>query len=131
MDIALMAKQQTIFIVDDEATIREVVRKYLERDGFAVQEAASGPEALRLLRDHSPDLILMDIMLPGGLDGLSITRSIRSGEDDYLSVVGDIPIIMLTSRSDETDRLVGFELGVDDYIVKPFSPREVVARVKA
>lgn len=126
-----MSKTQTIFIVDDERTIREVVRRYLERDGFTVVEAESGGAALDLLRLHPADLILLDIMLPG-LDGFTVTRSLRNAtEYATLSVNGDIPIIMLTSRGDEADRIAGFELGVDDYVVKPFSPRELVARVKA
>jgi DNA-binding response OmpR family regulator len=126
-----MAKQQTIFIIDDETTIREVVRKYLEREGFAVHEAKTGPEALSLLREQTPDLILLDIMLPG-LDGFTVMRSLRNApEYAQLSVNGDIPVIMLTSRGDEADRIAGFELGVDDYVTKPFSPRELVARVKA
>jgi DNA-binding response OmpR family regulator len=126
-----MSKTQTIFIVDDERTIREVVRRYLEREGFNVVEAESGGRALDLLRQHPADLILLDIMLPG-LDGFTVTRSLRNApEYATLSVNGDIPIIMLTSRGDEADRIAGFELGVDDYVVKPFSPRELVARVKA
>lgn len=126
-----MGKQQTIFIVDDEATLREVVRRYLERDNFRVVEAATGPEALNLLREHPADLILLDIMLPG-LDGFTITRALRDVEEyTSLDINGGIPIIMLTSRGDESDRIKGFELGVDDYVVKPFSPRELVARVKA
>lgn len=126
-----MSSKQTVFIVEDEAAIREVVRKYLEVDGFAVLEAATGPQALAMLREQDVDLILLDIMLPG-LDGFTITRLVRdSAERGYLAVNGDTPIIMLTSRGDEADRLAGFELGADDYIVKPFSPRELVARVKA
>ena len=126
-----MSKQQTILVVDDEATIREVVRKYLELEGFAVIEAKTGPQALDIVTDQSPDLIVLDIMLPG-LDGLSITRSLRrSRGTDQLSVDGDIPIIMLTARSNEMDRIAGFELGADDYVTKPFSPRELVVRVKA
>jgi DNA-binding response OmpR family regulator len=126
-----MSKQQTIFIVDDENTIREVVRRYLELEGFAVIEAETGPQAMDILEDQRPDLILLDIMLPG-LDGFTITRSLRNSPDySDLNVDGDIPIIMLTSRGDESDRIAGFELGVDDYVVKPFSPRELVARVKA
>ncbi|MBX3082368.1 MAG: response regulator transcription factor [Anaerolineae bacterium] len=123
--------KQTIFIVEDEATIREVVRKYLELEGFIVLEASSGTQALTMLREQTVDLILLDVMLPG-IDGFDVTRSIRrEREPGFLAVNGTIPIIMLTSRKDESDRLVGFELGVDDYIPKPFSPREVVARVKA
>ena len=130
-DADKMAKQQTIFIVDDETTLREVVRRYLERDGFRVIEAGSGPRALELLREHNADLILLDIMLPG-LDGFTITRRLRQ-QDAYaaLELNRSVPIIMLTSRGDEADRIAGFELGVDDYVVKPFSPRELVARVKA
>ncbi|MBZ0286905.1 MAG: response regulator transcription factor, partial [Anaerolineae bacterium] len=126
-----MGKMQTIYIVDDERTIREVVRRYLEREGFGVVEAESGGQALDLLREQPADLILLDIMLPG-LDGFTVTRSLRNApEYATLSVNGDIPIIMLTSRGDEADRIAGFELGVDDYVVKPFSPRELVARIKA
>jgi two-component system response regulator ResD len=124
-----MSKSQTILIVDDETTLREVVRRYLELDGFAVLEAQNGPQALDLLRQQRADLILLDIMLPG-LDGFTITRSVRHAPEIH-TVQGDVPIIMLTSRGDEMDRITGFELGVDDYVVKPFSPRELVARVKA
>lgn len=126
-----MAKKQTIYIVDDEATIREVVRRYLEMEGFLVVEAADGAAALAKLHDTPADLILLDIMLPG-IDGFQVTRSLRSQPDDLtFSINGAIPIIMLTSRGDEADRIAGFELGVDDYVIKPFSPRELVARVKA
>jgi DNA-binding response OmpR family regulator len=126
-----MAKAQTIIIIDDEATIREVVRKYLEREGFAVLEAETGTQALALLREQKADLVLLDIMLPG-LDGFDITRSLREAEAySPLSLNGDIPIIMLTSRGSESDRILGFEVGIDDYVVKPFSPRELVHRVKA
>jgi two-component system response regulator ResD len=108
-----------------------VVRRYLERDGFAVVEAETGADALQRLREQRADLILLDIMLPG-LDGFAVTRSLRNApEFAGLSVNGDIPIIMLTSRGDEADRIAGFDLGVDDYVVKPFSPRELVARVRA
>ena len=124
-----MAKKQTILIVEDETTIREVVRKYLELEGLVVEEAATGPEALAYLRENNADLVILDIMLPG-LDGFTITRAIR-GTLDMATVSGDTPIIMLTSRSNEQDRITGFELGVDDYVVKPFSPRELVMRVKA
>jgi DNA-binding response OmpR family regulator len=126
-----MVKQPLILIVDDEATIREVVRKYLELEGFKVSEAVTGPQAFSVLNEQRPDLIILDIMLPG-LDGFSITRSLRnSAEYAFLSLNGDIPIIMLTARTNEVDRIAGFELGADDYVVKPFSPRELVARVKA
>jgi len=125
-----MSKTQTICIIDDEATLREVVRRYLELDGFAVIEADTGANALDLLREKHADLILLDIMLPGGIDGFSIARSIRHAPE-YAGEQSRVPIIMLTSRGNEVDRLAGFELGVDDYVVKPFSPRELVARVKA
>lgn len=126
-----MSREQTILIVEDEFAIREVVRKYLELDGFAVFEADSGVQALALLRDQAVDLVVLDIMLPG-LDGFTITRAIR-GASEYgnLMLENSTPIIMLTARGEESDRLAGFHLGVDDYIVKPFSPRELVARVKA
>jgi DNA-binding response OmpR family regulator len=126
-----MTASQTILIVEDEATIREVVRKYLEHDGFTVLEAESGPDALALLRERCPDLLLLDIMLPG-LDGFSITHLLRhSTTSSELFPARRLPIIMLTSRSDEADRIAGFELGIDDYVAKPFSPRELVMRVKA
>jgi DNA-binding response OmpR family regulator len=124
-----MNKTQVILIVDDETTIRDVVRRYLELDGFRVLEADNGSQALDILREKAVDLMLLDIMLPG-VDGFTITRSIRHQPEFQHNNAG-IPIIMLTSRGDETDRILGFELGVDDYVVKPFSPRELVARVKA
>lgn len=125
-----MAKPLTILIVEDDTTIREVVRRYLEREGLAVLEAGTGYQALEKLADTKIDLVLLDIMLPG-IDGFDITRSLRDGDYPHLQLNEDIPIIMLTSRGDESDRIAGFELGVDDYVVKPFSPRELVARVKA
>ncbi len=123
-------KIQTICIIDDEATLRDVVRRYLELDGFTVIEADTGASALALLQEKHADLILLDIMLPGGIDGFSIARSIRNAPE-YAGEQSHVPIIMLTSRGNEVDRLSGFGLGVDDYVVKPFSPRELVARVKA
>ncbi len=126
-----MAKQANILVVDDEATVREVVRKYLEHDGFRVTEAESGTQALDTVRDQHPDLIILDVMLPGA-DGFTITRALRDTDDHALLYVDNaIPIILLTARSSEIDRITGFEVGADDYIVKPFSPRELVARVKA
>ncbi len=124
-------RQQTILVVDDEPTIREVVRKYLERDGFAVAEAADGYQALAYLRDQVPDLIVLDIMLPG-VDGMAITKQLRDPAGYAgLSVDGNIPIIMLTAKTEELHRIHGFEVGADDYVTKPFSPQELVARVKA
>src|SRR3990172_4197817 len=126
-----MGKQQTILVVDDEATVREVVHKYLEREGFRVIEAETGPLALHLLHQERPDLVVLDIMLPG-LDGFTITRSLRDPVGgSFVSEEGNIPIIMLTARAEETDRVTGFELGTDDYVTKPFSPRELVMRIKA
>ena len=126
-----MAKQQNILVVDDERTIREVVRRYLELEGFNVIEADTGPLALDILSREHPDLIVLDIMLPG-IDGLAITRKLRNpSEYAPLSINGEIPIIFLTARTEEIDRITGFEVGGDDYMVKPFSPRELVARVKA
>lgn len=126
-----MGKQQNILVVDDERTIREVVRRYLELDGFNVIEADTGPLALDILSRENPDLIVLDIMLPG-IDGLAITRRLRNpSEYAQLSVNGEIPIVFLTARTEEIDRITGFEVGGDDYMVKPFSPRELVARVKA
>lgn len=124
-------KQQTILVVDDEKTIREVVRRYLELDGFLVIEAENGHQALKMLEQQHADLLVLDIMLPG-VDGFAISRTLRNpAEYAPLSTNGDIPIIFLTARQDEVDRIMGFEVGADDYLVKPFSPRELVARVKA
>ncbi len=126
-----MSKQQNILVVDDERTIREVVRRYLELEGFSVSEAETGPQALSMLQTSTPDLIVLDIMLPG-IDGFAITRRLRNPiEFEPLSIDGEIPIILLTARTNEVDRITGFEVGADDYVVKPFSPRELVARVKA
>ena len=126
-----MAKERNILVVDDERTIREVVRRYLELEGFRVTEAETGPQALSILQEMRPDLVVLDIMLPG-VDGFSITRRLRHpSEYNPLSIEGDIPIILLTARSNEVDRVAGLELGADDYVTKPFSPRELVARVKA
>lgn len=126
-----MSKERRILVVDDERTIREVVRRYLELEGFAVIEAETGPQALSIVYDSKPDLIVLDVMLPG-VDGFSITRRLRANREYApLSLDGEIPIILLTARTNEVDRVAGLELGADDYITKPFSPRELVARVKA
>ncbi|GAB4576353.1 MAG: response regulator transcription factor [Anaerolineae bacterium] len=126
-----MQTRHRILVVDDEPTIREILRKYLEQEGFLVTEAATGPEALAALREAGPDLVILDVMLPG-LDGISITRAVRDPtEAAHLRVQGDVPIILLTARGEELDRVLGFEVGADDYVVKPFSPREMVGRVKA
>ena len=111
----------TILVVDDEPIVREVVVRYLERDGFHTLEAGSGDEAQRLLECQAPSLVVLDVMLPG-IDGLELCRWIRSRSD--------LPIVMLTARGEETDRIVGLELGADDYLTKPFSPRELAVRVR-
>ena len=112
----------TILIVDDEPKIVRLVADYLADAGFGVTTARTGDEALMRVRTQSPDLVVLDLGLPG-LDGLDVTRALRR--------VGELPIIMLTARDDETDRIIGLELGADDYVTKPFSPRELVARVRA
>jgi DNA-binding response OmpR family regulator len=111
-----------ILIVDDEPKIVRLVADYLEAAGFAAVSASSGDEALMRVRTEAPDLVVLDLGLPG-LDGLDVTRAIRR--------IGELPIIILTARDDETDRIIGLELGADDYVTKPFSPRELVARVRA
>ena len=113
---------QTILVVDDEARIVKLVRDYLTRAGFDVLEARDGDRALTMARVERPDLIILDLMLPGA-DGLDVCRRLRKESD--------VPIIMLTARVEEADRIVGLELGADDYVTKPFSPGELVARVRA
>lgn len=112
----------TILIVEDEARLADILEQYLKREGYHTERAASGPRALELWRAARPALMLLDLMLPG-MDGLEVARRVRAE--------GDLPIIMLTARDEEVDRLVGLGIGADDYVVKPYSPREVVARVKA
>ncbi len=112
----------TVLVVDDERKIRQVVRQYLERDGYAVLEADTGQRAIEAASKASPDLVVLDLMLPD-LDGEEVARSLRE--------VSAVPILMLTSKSSEDDRVAGLRLGADDYLVKPFSPRELVARVEA
>lgn len=111
-----------VLIVDDEPKIVRLVTDYLEAAGFGVLTAGSGEEALMRVRTEHPDLVVLDLGLPG-LDGLDVTRALRRD--------GEVPVIMLTARDDETDRIIGLELGADDYVTKPFSPRELVARVRA
>jgi DNA-binding response OmpR family regulator len=113
---------KTILVVDDEPKIVQLARDYLEHAGFAVVTAPDGRSALDEVRRRRPDLVVLDLGLPQ-LDGLDVTRSVRADSN--------LPIIMLTARDDEVDKLVGLELGADDYLTKPFSPRELVARVKA
>ena len=116
---------QQILVVDDEPAISKIAADYLHRAGFSVLTAADGPSALRLVRQEQPALVVLDLMLPG-MDGLDVTRALRQDP-----TTARVPIIMLTARVDEADRLIGLELGADDYISKPFSPRELVARVRA
>ena len=111
-----------ILLVDDEPPILDLVRGYLEREGYGVSTATDGPAGLELARSELPDVIVLDVMLPG-LDGFEVLRQIRGFSDAY--------VLMLTARGDEVDRIVGLSVGADDYLVKPFSPRELVARVKA
>ena len=113
---------KTILVVDDEPKIAELARDYLEHAGFTVRTAGDGDAALAAVRRDRPDLVVLDLGLPG-LDGLDVTRAIRRDSN--------LPVIMLTARDDELDKLLGLELGADDYLTKPFSPRELVARVKA
>jgi DNA-binding response OmpR family regulator len=113
---------RTVLVVDDEPEIVRLVRDYLERAGFAVATAGDGDEALRLAHRSRPDIVVLDLGLPG-TDGLDVARELRRG--------GEVPIIMLTARTEEADRVAGLELGADDYVSKPFSPRELVARVRA
>lgn len=112
----------TILVVDDERSISEVVSLYLTRAGYRVKLAHDGPTALKELAKQIPDLVVLDLMLPG-VDGMEITRRLRAE--------GDTPIIMLTARREEADRILGLEMGADDYVVKPFSPQELVSRVRA
>src|SRR5437588_7456132 len=113
---------KTVLVVDDEAQIAQIARDYLQHAGFAVVTAADGVDALALTRDRRPDLIVLDLGLPR-MDGLEVAKRLRADSR--------VPIIMLTARVEESDRLIGLELGADDYITKPFSPRELVARVRA
>jgi two-component system, OmpR family, alkaline phosphatase synthesis response regulator PhoP len=113
---------KTVLVVEDEPEIARLVRDYLEHAGFMVLLAGDGEAALRQVRAAKPDLMVLDLGLPG-IDGLDVTRTVRS--------FSALPIIVLTARADEADRIVGLELGADDYVVKPFSPKELVARVRA
>ncbi len=112
---------KTILVVDDEPKIVQLARDYLEHAGFRVMEAANGPAALEAVRGRKPDLVVLDLGLPH-MDGLDVTRALRKESN--------LPVIMLTARAEESDKLVGLELGADDYITKPFSPKELVARVR-
>lgn len=110
-----------VLIVDDEVNIRRAIREYCEFEGFSVSEAGDGMEAVQICRDHDFDVVIMDVMMPK-LDGFSASKEIRK--------MKDVPVIMLSARGEEYDKLFGFELGIDDYVVKPFSPIELIARIK-
>src|SRR6266536_2194967 len=112
----------TVLIADDEKNIVQLARMYLQAEGFSVDTASNGREALDKVRQVKPDLLVLDLMMPE-VDGWEVCRRLRA--------TGDVPIIMLTARSDDVDKIVGLELGADDYLTKPFNPRELVARVKA
>ncbi len=120
--IGQVSDASRIVVVEDDMAIAEVVVRYLERDGFEVDSFRHGGEALDALLERPPDLVVLDLMLPG-IDGIELFRRLRA--------LAPVPVVMLTARGDETDRVVGLEMGADDYITKPFSPRELVARVKA
>jgi DNA-binding response OmpR family regulator len=111
-----------VLVVDDEQPIRELVRTYLRSERMDVITAEDGPAALEAIREHAPDVVVLDVMLPG-FDGIEVCRRLRAFSDAY--------VLMLTARGEETDRVVGLSIGADDYLVKPFSPRELVARIKA
>ena len=119
-----MPEQIDILVVDDESSVLEVVGLYLKREGYHVRSARDGQEALKSIREHRPSLIVLDLMLPK-VDGTEIMRRIREDQEN------PIPVIMLTARGQEIDRIYGLELGADDYVTKPFSPRELTARVRA
>lgn len=114
--------QGTILVIDDEQKIVNLVSAYLEAEGYSVHTAMDGPTGLKLALNFKPDLIVLDIMLPG-LDGLDLLQQLRQDSDTY--------VIMLTAKAEERDKILGLSLGADDYLTKPFSPRELVARVKA
>jgi len=116
-----MSAMTTVLVVDDEPIVREVVVRYLRREGYTTLEADDGNQARTMLERNSPDLVVLDVMLPG-TDGLELCRWIRSRSE--------LPVILLTARGEEADRIVGLELGADDYVTKPFSPRELAARVR-
>src|SRR5262245_53589960 len=112
----------TVLVVDDEPIVRDVVARYLERDGHRIISAADGEQARELIEREAPGLVVLDVMLPGRTDGLALCRWIRA--------TSDLAVILLTARGDETDRIVGLELGADDYVTKPFSPRALATRAR-
>jgi DNA-binding response OmpR family regulator len=122
ISVAASARPPRVLVVDDEPPIVELVRGYLVRDGMDVRTATDGPGAIAAVRDREPDVVVLDVMLPG-IDGIEVCRQLRTFSDVY--------VIMLTARGEEIDRVVGLSVGADDYLVKPFSPRELLARIKA
>jgi len=118
-----MGTETVIVVVEDDPNIADLVELYLRRDGYRVHQAPDGETALKTIRDRQPKLLILDLGLPGRVDGLEVCRQVRA--------TSDVPIIMLTARDDEVDRVLGLEMGADDYVTKPFSPRELVARVRA
>ncbi|MBL4614912.1 MAG: response regulator [Magnetovibrio sp.] len=126
-----MDRTPHILIVDDDREIRDLLSRFLIKHGLRVSTAADGREMANVLCGGAIDLIVLDLMLPGE-DGLTLTRNLRAGRSAYQSVRGsDVPIIMLTAMGEETDRIIGLEMGADDYLAKPFNPRELLARIKA
>jgi DNA-binding response OmpR family regulator len=119
-----MADQGTIVVIEDDRNIADLVELYLRQDGFRVVQAADGDRGIQAVRDQRPRLVVLDVGLPGGTDGLDVCRRLRGDHNP-------VPILMLTARDGEVDRVLGLELGADDYVTKPFAPRELVARVKA
>ena len=117
------AEAGTIVVVEDDQNIADLVELYLREEGFRVVQAHDGEAGLRAVRDQRPRLVILDVGLPGEVDGLAVCRKLRSD--------GDLPVLMLTARDGEIDRVLGLEMGADDYVTKPFSPRELVARVRA
>ena len=115
-------KNETILVVDDEANIRDLARMYLEKDGYLVDTVTNGADALAYIKQNAPTLMVLDLMLPG-IDGWEVCRQVRSDSN--------LPILMLTARDDDIDKIVGLEMGADDYLTKPFNPRELVARIRA
>ncbi len=124
-DQAERGPRQKILVVEDESDIRELIRYNLEQEGFVVEEAATGTEALERIKRRAPDLLVLDLMLPGA-PGLEVCRMVRADK-----ATQTLPILIVTAKGTEVDRVLGLEMGADDYVVKPFSPRELVARVKA
>src|SRR5690348_16472163 len=118
----MAAKQQTVLVVEDEASIASFVAAYLKNAGYTVRTTASGTEALKLVEAEKPALVVLDLMLPD-IDGVEVCKRIRQNSD--------LPVLMLTARDEDVDKIIGLEVGADDYMTKPFNPRELVARVRA